>query len=579
MVSKIIQAVLVVAVAAILYYYLAPPLILSPPPPNSKRIIRYKFEDPRLANQILKHLDILEPLDDDSSSALLKPGKNYDRPMLGIPKDEKYCDKHRAHFTKKPQLFFEDMNLLSEWVHTSLMRSKVQQVIGNDVHPYITETMSDAQKASNEYPLEPVLTSYYTIYGLHYYHYFGKTFGCISQMYNHIPGQNSLNRKDKVSEYITQYAENYRTRPQCFTFDQFFPQTWVLSNETQCLDFFNILKSSNYQDMKRERRIVFIRKVGTDVHKAIGVQPVNEEEEEALRSIYENGALCGKELSRPTNFIVQKFIHNPLLIEGHKFDFRSYMMVASTNPLILYYHDGFLRVSLSKYDVYSNDKNVLLTNTALNSDIFEQADQGVLYNGMNATELKEFHLWTLPELEKYLLKKQLVTDQNWLENQLRPQFKKAMIHLIRATQKPFLKWSSIYEIFGVDFMLDENLVLWFLECNTSPNFVGSNEKVEKLLVKMLKDHYEIVYGILRSRLLRILNFVNQVTQDIKSSKSLPENYLNSKFDSLRAQFKQITRNYYEPGFAPSPSNGFDLIIDENLNGTEIYKGYLPQECL
>jgi len=255
------------------------------------------------------------------------------------------------------------------------------------------------------------------------------------------------------------------------------------------------------------------------------------------------------------------------------------MMVASTNPLILYYHDGFLRVSLSKYDVYSNDKNVLLTNTALNSDIFEQADQGVLYNGMNATELKEFHLWTLPELEKYLLKKQLVTDQNWLENQLRPQFKKAMIHLIRATQKPFLKWSSIYEIFGVDFMLDENLVLWFLECNTSPNFVGSNEKVEKLLVKMLKDHYEIVYGILRSRLLRILNFVNQVTQDIKSSKSLPENYLNSKFDSLRAQFKQITRNYYEPGFAPSPSNGFDLIIDENLNGTEIYKGYLPQECL
>ena len=31
------------------------------------------------------------------------------------------------------------------------------------------------------------------------------------------------------------------------------------------------------------------------------------------------------------------------------------MLVASTNPTIVYYHDGFLRVSLKSYDKKSND--------------------------------------------------------------------------------------------------------------------------------------------------------------------------------------------------------------------------------
>jgi len=47
------------------------------------------------------------------------------------------------------------------------------------------------------------------------------------------------------------------------------------------------------------------------------------------------------------------------------FDFRIYMMIASVNPLIVYYFDGFLRVSMNKYDLQSNDREVHLTNTEL----------------------------------------------------------------------------------------------------------------------------------------------------------------------------------------------------------------------
>ena len=32
----------------------------------------------------------------------------------------------------------------------------------------------------------------------------------------------------------------------------------------------------------------------------------------------------------------------------------------------------------------------------------------------------------------------------------------------------FLKESNVFEMFGLDFMLDDKLNLWFIECNASP---------------------------------------------------------------------------------------------------------------
>ena len=40
------------------------------------------------------------------------------------------------------------------------------------------------------------------------------------------------------------------------------------------------------------------------------------------------------------------------------------MLVSSVNPLRVYYHDGFLRVSLKKYDKFSTIPGVHITNTS-----------------------------------------------------------------------------------------------------------------------------------------------------------------------------------------------------------------------
>ena len=66
--------------------------------------------------------------------------------------------------------------------------------------------------------------------------------------------------------------------------------------------------------------------------------------------------------------LVQQYIHNPMLINGFKFDLRIYVAITSVNPLRVYvYEEGICRFATEKYNtkdlsnVYSH-----LTNYSIN---------------------------------------------------------------------------------------------------------------------------------------------------------------------------------------------------------------------
>jgi hypothetical protein len=77
--------------------------------------------------------------------------------------------------------------------------------------------------------------------------------------------------------------------------------------------------------------------------------------------------------------VVSRYIRNPLLINGHKFDLRVYVLVTSVEPLRIYvFKEGLARFATEQYSNSSAavNKFVHLTNYSINkkSGNFVQSD-------------------------------------------------------------------------------------------------------------------------------------------------------------------------------------------------------------
>lgn len=135
----------------------------------------------------------------------------------------------------------------------------------------------------------------------------------------------------------------------------------------------------------------------------------------------------------------------------------------------------------------------------------------------------------------------------------------------------FWNQSNVYEMFGLDFMLDDNLNLWFIECNSSPQLIGTNDHKTKFLVTMLKDLFEIQYGLYRSRMQRVLEVIRKMSE---------ESAAEGKVDYVkwRTEYAEASKNNFEADYKISPNNSFKLIMDLNRKGKSAYFGHLPDEC-
>jgi hypothetical protein len=68
-------------------------------------------------------------------------------------------------------------------------------------------------------------------------------------------------------------------------------------------------------------------------------------------------------------FVVSKYISNPLLISGHKFDLRVYVLITSVDPLKIYvFNEGLVRFASEPYnqDYINAGKFSHLTNYSIN---------------------------------------------------------------------------------------------------------------------------------------------------------------------------------------------------------------------
>ena len=126
----------------------------------------------------------------------------------------------------------------------------------------------------------------------------------------------------------------------------------------------------------------------------------------------------------------------------------------------------------------------------------------------------------------------------------------------------------MYELYGLDFMLDEDMQLWFIECNPNPLLDGVKPE---LITRMLMDLYEIQFAYYRSRMTRVLDVIKKMQKEMVTKK-------NVDYEKWRKQYQVAVQNKIEPAYKISKANTWEVIMDESQPISKAYFGHIPAEC-
>ena len=132
--------------------------------------------------------------------------------------------------------------------------------------------------------------------------------------------------------------------------------------------------------------------------------------------------------------------------------------------------------------------------------------------------------------------------------------------------------SNVYALHGVDFMLDDNMKLWFIESNPTPQFGGSTKSKNKIYRDLLWSAFEVEYMYYQSRMKRVLGLINRITSETDEGKAV-------NYQKWRTEYKEATKNRLEPEYQLSSNNTFQIVMDENIKGPGAYFGNIDEGCI
>ncbi|CAO1430212.1 unnamed protein product [Diamesa serratosioi] len=179
------------------------------------------------------------------------------------------------------------------------------------------------------------------------------------------------------------------------------------------------------------------------------------------------------------SYVISRYIDNPLLIGGKKFDLRLYVLVTSFRPLKAYlFKLGFCRFCTVKYDTSVNEIDnmyVHLTNVSVQK-------HGGEYNNLHGGK------WSVQNLKLYLegTRGKQVTEKlfggiNWL-----------IVHSLKAVQPVMASDRHCFECYGYDIIIDNNLKAWLVEVNASPSLTSTTVNDRILKYKLIDNILSLV---------------------------------------------------------------------------------------
>lgn len=152
---------------------------------------------------------------------------------------------------------------------------------------------------------------------------------------------------------------------------------------------------------------------------------------------------------------------------------------------------GFIKTVIFAFSFADYDPKKLKNKYAhlTNNSISKHAD--------DFEDQKDDTMWHSDEFEAYLAGLNLkradgsVIDNPWSDI-IQPAIKKIVYKSLESAQDAILQRTSSFELFGYDFMVGEDLSVWLIEINSSPDLSYSTSTTKALVKSMLDDLVSVV---------------------------------------------------------------------------------------
>ncbi|CAG9335444.1 unnamed protein product [Blepharisma stoltei] len=376
----------------------------------------------------------------------------------------------------------------------------------------------------------------------------GIDYACPGQIFNHIPGASAFCRKDYLQEYILDYQRRYASLGlfHCFT-GSLTPKSYIMNEPEHCKAFIDELERQTDKFNSKNMPIEWILKSPLQ-HKGYGIQLIDFEKANYYINLYRGNLRkeinCYNVAEEDKHLIAQKYISNPALIQGRKFDFRVFAIIINSDPLVALWapENGHTRLSDQEFDKLSSDFTTHITANVAGAN-------------PDSLEFLKSYRFNLREIA-YYFRDILGDHEAWLERVAFPQIKKNLIHMFRSTQQNFLiKRIGLMEFYGVDFIMNDTLEnIYLLESNRRPDVQEKNPNLQYREDMLLEDFSTVAEYFLKTGANSINT--NEIFRSLKAFKPLIDETKNDPYFGVlpiecRIPFKDLNTNLpTDPMIAP-----------------------------
>jgi tubulin polyglutamylase TTLL4 len=281
------------------------------------------------------------------------------------------------------------------------------------------------------------------------------------QKCNHFPATWSMGRKDRLARNIGKARGRHGSK----VYD-YLPSSFVLPKDAVLLEI----------KMREDEGALWI------------IKPIASSCGKGIRVVSK-----AKEVDFRASCVVCKYVHNPLLINGKKFDLRLYVLVTCFDPLRIYLYDnGLVRFCTQ---AYTTDKKSLkqkcthLTNYSIN----KKAENFAKNEGGEEDD-SSGDKWSTRALRAYFQKNGIDDKAVWAD--IKDVIVKTVImaesFVVSAMARGGVSRKACFEVFGFDVLLDDKLKPWLMEVNVGPSVASSSPLDKVIKGSMTTDMFDLL---------------------------------------------------------------------------------------